>query len=88
MADYRSQIRNIYYGSTDTGAPRSPDRGAEQLVKSLQSFSKSFDMGAVAYADKQKREANEEVQSLLLTRSPTRQLRERQKRYCQTRSVK
>lgn len=70
MADYRSQIRNIYYGSTDTGAPRSPDRGAEQLVKSLQSFSKSFDMGAVAYADKQKREANEEVQSLLLTRSP------------------
>ena len=70
MADYRSQIRNIYYGSTDTGAQRSPDRGAEQLVKSLQSFSKSFDMGAVAYADKQKREANEEVQALLLTRSP------------------
>lgn len=70
MADYRSQIRNIYYGSTDTGAQRSPDRGAEELVKSLQNFSKSFDMGAVAYADKQKREANEEVQSLLLTRSP------------------
>tara|TARA_E500000318_G_scaffold104074_1_gene109727 strand:- start:220 stop:2058 length:1839 start_codon:yes stop_codon:yes gene_type:complete len=70
MADYRSQIRNIYYGSTDTGAQRSPDRGAEELVKSLQSFSKSFDMGAVAYADKQKREANEEAQSLLLTRSP------------------
>lgn len=68
--NYSSQIQNLYYGATDVGAQRPGDKSSVDLVKSLQSFTSTATKGVVQLADEGKKAAAEELQTLLLTKTP------------------
>ena len=68
-----SQMTNKYYGVTDVGASSSNtgSQEAKMLADSLKQFGASFDKAAISYVAAQKKTADADVKTLLLTKSPS-----------------